>query len=181
MRRREGVLVLGLLIVVAVLGIGYAALTGSLQIVGTAELLKDNSNLVVHFTGTPTGAVKSGTCDNCSATTLAINASDDTQGDLDITGFKKVGDAYEATFTVTNDSPNAGTTAYVTATASMTGINASYFTVTTDWGSTEQTIAKDGSKTIKVTVTLNQLYTGSESSLSAGISVQLSASTVSSN
>ena len=178
-KKQEGILVFLMMIAVAILGIGYAALTGSLRISGTASVLRTDTSLVVHFAGTPTGNAKSGTCASCSTTKLAIDSTDDTKADLDITGFKKVGDAYEAIFTVKNDSPDSGTTAYITATANMTGNNSNYFTITTDWGSTEQTIVQGSSKTLKVTVTLNQLYTGDDASISAGLSVQLAANTVS--
>lgn len=183
-KRKFGVYALAALIIVSGLGVGYAALTGSLQINGSATLTKDNSNFVVHFTGTPTGT-KTTACSDCSTAAadggdISIDGSDDKVANLVIKGFKKVGDKYTGTFTVTNDSPNAGTTAYVTASAQMKGTNASYFTITTDWGSTEKTIAKGSSQTLSVSVELNQLYTGNDSTLSADLEVTLSASTVSS-
>ena len=168
MKKRRTIIISFVLAAVLVIGVGFASLTDTLTVQGTADVLKNAANVdfekKVYFSKAELG----------NATTDSLVLSDQTYtnaahistDDPDMASFSAqtltVKDTYaEFIFTIKNESdlavlvtPNLS----VNNTTGVSGTNydASIFTVTSDWNSQPQTVAAGGTKTITITVTLNE-------------------------
>lgn len=158
-RKRKGLIALAIVAMVAILGIGYAAITGvGFTIKGNASAEGDQSTFNVHFSNvefdgtdlkTDTTKVKhSETQDNAQSGTFSVS------------GLATKGDVAAFTYTVKNDSSDL--TAVIPKdsikVSSLTGDAATYFTVAVESENPagDVNIAPGGTKTITVTVTLNK-------------------------
>lgn len=131
-----------LLLVVVVLGIGYAAITTiNLTINGTASADPNQANFKVEFTGSPTVSTPS----NVQA---SINSSNKLLATMDVTGLTAKGDKETATFTIQNSSEDLS--AALTVGTELT--NEEYFEISYDLK--KGTILSGETTTIEVTIEL---------------------------
>ncbi len=158
-RKRKGLIALAIVAMVAILGVGYAAITGvPFTIKGNASAEGEQSAFKVHFSNvefdgtdlkTDTTKVKHSETQN--------NAQ---SGTFSISGLATKGDVAAFTYTVKNDSSDL--TAVIPKdsikVSSLTGDAATYFTVAVESENPagDVNIAPGGTKTITVTVTLNK-------------------------
>ena len=162
-RKRKGLIALAIVAMVAILGVGYAAITNvGFTINGSASAEGDQSAFNVHFSNvefdgadlkTDTTKVKhSETQDNGQSGTFSVS------------GLATKGDVAAFTYTVKNDSSDL--TAVIPKdsikVSSLTGDAATYFTVAVESENPadDVTIAPKGTTTITVTVTLNKTPIG---------------------
>ncbi len=163
MKQRRLAIIAFALVAVLTIGVGYAALTDTLSINGTATLLhseaEEQFDVEVYFSAV-------GATSSCTA---AIDGEDNDVATITITdGLAVVGDKAVATFTITNNS--AGSVSITPAHNSSTN-----FDVATD--ASTYTVAAGGTVDVIVTVTLkntvnaditNETFSLSFSATSAG-------------
>ena len=109
------------LIVIVVLGIGYASISAiNLIVNGNAIASVNQNNFIVHFVE----------AQNITGTTgvggTSVIESDDTKALFNVTGLSKVGDYAEAKYVVKNDSNGIG----AEISLELTNSNSEYFKVT---------------------------------------------------
>lgn len=149
MKNRKTVVVAFLLCAVLLLGVGYAALTDTLDITGSADVnvteLEKEYEVDIYFNETCT---VSNTVDTASR-----NADNVDKASFSAKSLLKANDTASFTFTIMNDSDHE---VVVTPKLSDTlgNTNPDWFSITSDWGGQPQTIAAQGSKTYTVTVML---------------------------
>ncbi len=136
---------IALLIVVLLIGIGYAAITDSLSITGTATTAVDDENFKVVFTGETNPATAT---DGVTAT--AVDGAK--TATLDVTGLSTKGDSKSATFTIQNRSEELKALVKVNT---KTIENSEFFTVDATVADTSA-LGPDATTTVTVTVTLNK-------------------------
>lgn len=158
-RKRKGLIVLAIVAMVAILGVGYAAITGvGFTIKGNASAEGDESAFNVHFSNVefddkdlktaPTKVKHSEIQDNAQSGTFSVS------------GLATKGDVAAFVYTVKNDSSDL--TAVIPKdsikVSSLKGDAATYFTVAVESENPadDVTIAPGGTTTITVTVTLNK-------------------------
>ena len=164
MKKRTGIL--GVLIAILALGIGYAAISAvTLSITGSGTISPDVSNFNVHYTGT-VAVTKS---DNAITTTQTHNNG--TTGQFTITGMTKQGDSVEFTYTVVNESETLAAT--LAAPVIQTNSNSTYFTVTSSTAS-NSLAANGGTTTQTVTVTAAKTPTADDETTSVTINLAAS-------
>ena len=149
MKKRTGIL--GVLIAILVLGIGYAAISAvTLTINGTGTVSPDDDNFKVVYTAV--GTVTKPT--EATVTTDTIGSDGVITTSFTVTGLTKKGEVVEIPYTITNKSEDLGATLGTPA-VTITGTNASdYFTVTSTTAATS--LAKNGgttTQTVHVEVT----------------------------
>lgn len=141
MKNKKTFVGIALLMVVLVLGIAYAAITGSLTITGTATATANADNFKVVFNGEKTAD---------EGVTATITG--DTTATMNVTGLTKTGDKKTATFTIENQSEELNALIAVKANTVTTN-NAEFFSVTAKVDDSA-TLEPDGTTTVKVTVEL---------------------------
>ena len=95
MQKRTGIM--GILIAILILGIGYAVITDvTLKVSGAGTISANQNNFRVKFSGTPT---TSGTG------VITATIEDDLQANLTVNGFTKMGDTATAVYDIVNESP----------------------------------------------------------------------------
>ena len=141
MKNKKSLLGLGLLALVLVLGVGYAAVSSvNLTISGNATVA--NETLNVSFDGTV----------ETSSTDVTATATAGTlKGTIAVTGLDAIGDTATATYTIQNLETDVA--AKVTKN-SITVSNSEYFKVTTSIDEGELKIDRNGTGTVTVTVEL---------------------------
>ena len=131
-----------LLLLVVVLGIGYAAIsTIQLRIEGSASADPNQTNFKVEFTGSPTVSTPS----NVEAT---INPSNKLLATMNVTGLTSKGDKETATFTIQNLSEDLS----AQLTVGIENSNEEYYKVTYDLK--KGTLTAGETTTIEVTIEL---------------------------
>ena len=177
MKNRKIVVVAFLLIAVLLLGVGYAALTDTLTIIGNAHIDLDTANLKfdekVYFSASEaTSSTGTGTVDD-----VASHTADDAT--FTANKLATVGQVSVFTFTITNDS-NVDAVISVNSTklsgvANPSNSNEDKFTVSYSYPD-GMTIAKlGGTITVVVTVTVKEPVT---SATSATFGIELTATSV---
>lgn len=156
MKNRRLSIFVFLMIAMATLGIGYAALSDSFTIYGDLGANVDNSNLVVVFDSDSTA---DGTYANIDG-----NIDGLTSAEITFSNMTTKGQVATANLVVENRSTNGG--AELTATLSdpvvtATGIDATVFKITAAWANNDLTIAPTESNTIVITVELLKTPTAS--------------------
>lgn len=119
MGHRKTLLFLGLILLILLLGIVYAAINATLSINTTATVSPDQANFKVAFSGTPTYTGNG---------TAILNIVDDLSATMQVTDLKSVGDKILAEFTIMNSSVDL--IAYLTS--SVSNINTEYFRVSSE-------------------------------------------------
>ena len=140
MKNKKLLVGIALLIVVLVIGIGYAAITDSLTITGTAKATANDDNFKVVFNGTKTAD---------DGVTATVTAGEKTAS-MDVTGLTTAGETKSATFTIQNQSAELNALVDVKA-QSIT--NTEFFAIETEVADTTA-LAPQGTTTVTVTVKL---------------------------
>ena len=135
-----------LLIVVLLLGIGYAAITDSLEIKGTATTEINQENFKVVFTGETNPATAT---DGVTATAAANSKS----ATLNVTGLSTKGDSKSATFTIENQSEELKALVDV---KTKTIENEEFFSVDAVVANAGTALNPGDTTTVTVTVTLDK-------------------------
>lgn len=158
-RKRKGLVVLAIVAMVAILGVGYAAITGvGFTIKGNASAEGDQSTFNVHFSN----VVFDGSELKTEATKVKHTETQDNaqSGTFSVSGLATKGDVAAFTYTVKNDSSDL--TAVIPKdsikVSSLTGDAAKYFTVAVESENPagDVSIAPSATTTITVVVTLNK-------------------------
>ena len=142
MKNRKVFVGIALLIVVLVLGIGYAAITDTLEITGSATATADSKNFKVVFTGETTGV-------SDGVTAAATNGS--VYATMNVTGLTTKGDSKSATFKIKNTSGELKALVDV-ATESIT--NTDFFAIDATVANPTAELAPNAETTVTVTVSL---------------------------
>lgn len=147
--KRRRTLVISLLLVAALcLGIGYAALSDTLDIEGSATVnqsaAEDAFDEDIYF---------SAAVANETGNTADVDDADNDKASFSANTLKTKGDKVTFTFTIQNDCDLA---AQVTPALASEGgnTNATYFSISSDWAGQPKTIAAGQSATYTVTVEL---------------------------
>lgn len=137
MKKRVGIL--GILIAILVLGIGYAAISDIvLKVNGTGTITAADTNFDVKFTGTPTTSGDG---------TITATIESDLQARLTVTGLTKKDEEATAVYTILNNSPEL-TASLVASLKENT--NTEYFDVTYTLGNSSVTAGNTTTLTVKV-------------------------------
>ena len=147
MKNRKG-LIAFLVLAVMLLGVGYAALTDTLDITGSADVnqsaAEEAFNEDIYF---------SAAVANEEGNTASINADNNDKASFTAKTLKGKGDTVTFTFTIKNDGDVAATvTPKLNATLGNT--NPEYFSLTSDWDGATKTLAAGGELTYTLTVEL---------------------------
>lgn len=143
MKNKKTFACIALLIVVLVIGIGYAAITDSLEITGTATATPNDENFKVVFTGETTadeGVIATAVADAKTAT-------------LDVTGLTTKDQSKTATFTIQNKSDELKALVDV---KTETIENSEFFSIDATVANASAELAPNGTTTVTVKVTLNK-------------------------
>ena len=147
MKNRKG-LIAFLVLAVMLLGVGYAALTDTLDITGSADVnqsaAEEAFNEDIYF---------SAAVANEDGNTASINADNNDKASFTAKTLKGKGDKVTFTFTIKNDGDvDATVTPKLNATLGNT--NPEYFSLTSDWDGATKTLAAGGELTYTLTVEL---------------------------
>ena len=137
-----------LVIAVMLLGIGYAALTDTLDITGSADVnqsaAEEAFNSDIYF---------SAAVANETGNTASVNADNNDKASFTANTLKGKGDKVTFTFTIKNDGDvDATVTPKLNATLGNT--NPEYFSLTSDWGGGSKVLAAGSEVTYTLTVEL---------------------------
>jgi uncharacterized repeat protein (TIGR01451 family) len=147
MKSRKGLISI-MLVAVLLLGIGYAALTDTLDITGSADVnqsaAEEAFNEDIYF---------SAAVANETGNTASVNADNNDKASFTAKTLKGKGDKVTFTFTIKNDGDIAATvTPKLNATLGNT--NPEYFSLTSDWDGGAKTLAAGSEVTYTLTVEL---------------------------
>ena len=147
MKSRKGLISL-MLVAVLLLGIGYAALTDTLDITGSADVnqsaAEEAFNEDIYF---------SAAVANEAGNTASVNADNNDKASFTAKTLKGKGDKVTFTFTIKNDGDVAATvTPKLNATLGNT--NPEYFSLTSDWDGGAKVLAAGSEVTYTLTVEL---------------------------
>lgn len=162
MRNRKVIVTAFLLVAVMLLGVGYAAVSDTLDIQGTADINATDAgetlNEDVYFTGVMNGSVMVDaiTPEDGLGYTAHINSQDNDMAHFTVSCLKAKDDHVTITYVVRNDSSNN-----VTLSLKNSSTTEDIFTVETelDDGATK-VIPAGGTETVWVTISLNADPTG---------------------
>lgn len=148
MKNRKTVVVAFLLAAVMLLGVGYAALSDTLDITGSADVnqsaAEEAFNEDIYFKA----AVA-----NQEGNTASVNADNKDKASFTAATLKGKGDKVTFTFTIANDGDVAATiTPKLNATLGNT--NSEYFSIVSDWDGAEKELAAHSEITYTVTIEL---------------------------
>ena len=149
MKNRKVVVIAFLVIAAMMLGIGYAALTDTLDITGSAdvnvsELEKEFEDDIYFSAAVPNKGAPD---------TASVNADNNDKASFSAKSLVKKGDTASFTFTIENDSAHdVSVTPKLNATLGNT--NPEYFSIVSDWDGATKTIAAGGNTTYTLTVEL---------------------------
>ena len=154
MKNRRTVVVAFLLCAVMLLGVGYAALSDTLDITGSADVnqsaAEEAFNTDVYF---------SAAVANETGNTASVNSDNNDKASFTVNTLKGKGDKATFTFTIKNDGDvDAEVTPKLNATLGNT--NPEYFTVTSDWKGEAKTL--EAGKELTYTVTVELIKTPTE-------------------
>lgn len=148
MKNRKTVVVAFLLCAVLLLGVGYAALSDTLDITGSADVnqsaAEEAFNEDVYF---------SAAVANQEGNTASVNADNNDKASFTAATLKGKDDAVTFTFTILNDGDVAATVT-PKLNASLGNTNPEYFSIESDWDGAAKELAAHSSITYTVTVTL---------------------------
>ena len=145
MKKRRTLIISLLLVAALALGIGYAGFSIDMLVNGTATMKGEAPNVVFSK-----AVVKSATNDEIEER-AGIGTVGGASIDIDSAGFASVNDELVITLTIKN---NHNFDVKVSApTVELTKVNnEDYFAVSTDWGTTEKTIAANGEVSFNLTI-----------------------------
>ena len=148
MKNRRNVVIAFMIVAVMLLGIGYAALSDTLDITGSADVnqsaAEEAFNEDIYF---------SAAVANETGNTASVNADNNDKASFTAATLKGKGDKVTFTFTITNAGDVAAdVTPKLNATLGNT--NTEYFSVTSDWNGATKTLNAHSEITYTVTVEL---------------------------
>ena len=148
MKNRRNVVIAFMIVAVMLLGIGYAALSDTLDITGSADVnqsaAEEAFNEDVYF---------SAAAANETGNTASVNADNNDKASFTAATLKGKGDKVTFTFTIKNDGDvDANVTPKLNATLGNT--NTEYFTISSDWDGATKTLSAHSEITYTVTVEL---------------------------
>ena len=148
MKNRRNVVIAFMIVAVMLLGIGYAALSDTLDITGSADVnqsaAEEAFNEDVYF---------SAAVANEEGNTASVNADNNDKASFTAATLKGKGDKVTFTFTIKNDGDVAAdVTPKLNATLGNT--NSEYFAISSDWDGAAKTLAAHSEITYTVTVEL---------------------------
>lgn len=154
MKNRKTVVVAFLLCAVLLLGVGYAALTDTLDITGSADVnqsaAEEAFNEDIYFSA---AVANPATGEQTTPNTASVNADNNDKASFTVKSLQGAGDTATFTFTIVNEGDvDATVTPKLNATLGNT--NTEYFSLTSDWNGASQTLAAGGSITYTVTIEL---------------------------
>ena len=153
MKNRKIVVVAFLLIAAMLLGVGYAALTDTLDITGSADVNQSAAEEAFNEDVFFSGAVA-----NQTGNTASVNADNNDKASFTAATLKGKDDVVTFTFTIKNDGDVAATvTPKLNATLGNT--LPEYFEITSDWSGESRDLAAHSEITYTVTVKLLQTPT----------------------
>lgn len=159
MKRTNKLIIAALLVIMLLLGIGYAAIQNiTLNISGTASADPAQAAFKVMFSGEPTVS---------DATHVTASVTDDTNATINVSGLTAEGDKVTATYTV----QNASTDLSADLSVATTNSNTDYFTIKSDLAKTS--LVAGEATTLVVTVELTKIPVSE--TVSSTIGVQLTA------
>ena len=149
MKNRKVVVIAFLVIAAMMLSIGYAALTDTLDITGSADVnvsdLEKEFEEDIYFSAA--------VANNGAPNTASVNADNNDKASFSAKSLVKKGDEATFTFTIENDSAHdVSVTPKLNATLGNT--NSEYFSIESDWDGATKPIAAGGNITYTLTVTL---------------------------
>ena len=154
MKNRRNVVIAFMIVAVMLLGIGYAALSDTLDITGSADVNQSAAEEAFNEDIFFSAAVA-----NETGNTASVNADNNDKASFTANTLKGKGDKVTFTFTITNDGDVAAdVTPKLNATLGNT--NTEYFSITSDWGGAAKTL--DAHSEITYTVTVELLKTPTE-------------------
>jgi hypothetical protein len=148
------------------LGVGYAALSDTLDITGSADVnqtaAEEAFNEDVYFSAAlanpVAGETGSGTPPKSGINTASVNADNNDKASFTVNSLKGQGDTATFTFTIVNKGDVDATVTPV-LNASLGNTNPTYFDITSDWGGSPKTLAAHSELTYTVTIKLIQTPT----------------------
>ena len=147
MKNRKGLISL-MLVAVLLLGIGYAALTDTLDITGSADVnqsaAEEAFNEDIYF---------SAAVANETGNTASVNADNNDKASFTAATLKGKGDKVTFTFTITN-AGDVDATVTPKLNATLGNTNTEYFSIVSDWNGASKTLAAHSELTYTVTVEL---------------------------
>lgn len=147
MKNRKSLIAV-LLVAVMLLGIGYAALTDTLDITGSADVnqsaAEEAFNEDIYF---------SAAVANEAGNTASVNADNNDKASFTAKTLKGKGDKVTFTFTIKNDGDVAATVT-PKLNASLGNTNPEYFSLTSDWDGGSKVLAANSEVTYTLTVEL---------------------------
>ena len=155
MKNRRTVVVAFLLCAVMLLGVGYAALSDTLDITGSVDVnqsaAEEAFNEDVYFSAAVANNI-AGT-DNPGGNTASVNADNNDKASFTIKSMKGKGDKATFTFTITN-AGDVDATVTPKLNATLGNTNSEYFSISSDWNGEAKTLAAHSEITYTVTVEL---------------------------
>ena len=153
MKNRRNVVVAFMLVAVMLLGVGYAALTDTLDINGTVDVNQSAAEEAFNEDIFFSAAVA-----NEAGNTASVNADNNDKASFTINTFKGKDDVATFTFTIKN---NGDVDANVTPklNASLGNTNPEYFSIESDWDGATKTLEAGGELTYTLTVTMLKTHT----------------------
>ena len=149
MKNRRIVVVAFLLAAVLLLGVGYAALTDTLDVTGSADVDVNGLNAEFEEDIYFSAAVANEGTPN----TASVNSQNNDKASFTAKSLKKKNDVATFTFTINNDSAHdVVVTPKLNATLGNT--NTEYFELTSDWAGAAKTIPAGSTMTYTVTIKL---------------------------
>ena len=148
MKNRKTIVVAFMLCAVMLLGVGYAALSDTLDITGSADVnqsaAEEAFNEDIYF---------SAAVANETGNTASVNADNNDKASFTANTLKGEGDKATFTFTIKNNG-DLDATVTPTLNASLGNTNPTYFNITSDWDGAAKTLAAGAELTYTVTVEL---------------------------
>lgn len=141
MKNQRTVGILLILVIISLLGVGYAMKTKDLKIEGTAKATADDNNFIVRF--------KEGVEPTVTGGAVATR-KDDITATISVEGLTKVGDTATATYKIENKSKAID----ANITAVVTNDNETFFEVTTSIDGNGTSLESDAETDVTVTVKL---------------------------
>lgn len=176
MKKKKGVIAILLIIALLALGIGYAALTGSLTITGSASAVADDSNYKVVFINAEAGDANYSSSTVVPTATAAVDSDDATKATFSVTNFTTENDTVTFTYTVENQSN--GITAKVSGIEISAFDNSDYFSITASLPESATSVTLDPGETTTVTVTVTCIQTPTAEVSTGDVTITLATESV---
>ena len=151
MKNRKIVVVAFLLVAMLLLGVGYAALSDTLDITGSADVnvseLEKQFEEDIYF--------DSATANGGAPDTASVNADNKDKASFSAKSLINEGDSTTFTFVIKNDSAH-DVVVTPKLNATMGNTNPEYFSIVSDWNGAAKTIPAGQTMSYTVTITLEQ-------------------------